>query len=92
MLVGTRMALESYFLLRIQNRQSLGTAEQVLRDVLRLPVEFFTQRYGRRDRGREWRSTIKVARLLSGDLARQLNSRIKALLFALLMLLVTTPC
>lgn len=82
-----RMALtwlEGYFLLRIQTRIAMATASKFFWHVLRLPVEFFTQRSAA-EIGSRVAINEKVASILSGDLAQAVLSVLKAMFFALLM-------
>lgn len=83
-----RMALtwlEGYFLLRIQTRIAMATASKFFWHVLRLPVEFFTQRSAG-EIGSRVAINDKVAGMLSGDLAQAVLAVLKAMFFALLML------
>jgi NHLM bacteriocin system ABC transporter peptidase/ATP-binding protein len=82
-----RMALtwlERYFLLRIETRIAMASASKFFWHVLRLPVEFFTQRSAG-EIGSRVAINDKVARMLSGDLAQAVLSVLKALFFGLLM-------
>jgi NHLM bacteriocin system ABC transporter peptidase/ATP-binding protein len=82
-----RMALtwlERYFLLRIETRIAMTSASKFFWHVLRLPVEFFTQRSAG-EIGSRVAINDKVARMLSGDLARAVLSVLQAMCFVLLM-------
>jgi NHLM bacteriocin system ABC transporter peptidase/ATP-binding protein len=76
--------LERYFLLRIETRVAMATASKFFWHVLRLPVEFFTQRSAG-EIGSRVAINDKVARMLSDDLAQAVLSVVKAMFFALLM-------
>ncbi|MEO8304962.1 MAG: NHLP family bacteriocin export ABC transporter peptidase/permease/ATPase subunit [Betaproteobacteria bacterium] len=83
-----RMALtwlEGYCLLRIQTRIAMATASKFFWHVLRLPVEFFTQRSAG-EIGSRVAINDEVAGMLSGDLAQAALSVLTAMFFALLML------
>ena len=82
-----RMALtwlEGHYLLRIETRIAMSTASKFFWHVLRLPVEFFTQRSAG-EIGARVAINDKVARMLSGDLARAMLAVFTAVAFALLM-------
>lgn len=82
-----RMALtwlESYYLLRVQTHIALSSASKFFWHVLRLPVEFFTQRSPGEISARVSLND-HVATLLSSDLARAVLSVITALFFVFLM-------
>ena len=77
--------LESYYLLRVRTQISLASASKFFWHVLRLPVEFYTQRSPGEISSRVGIND-KVAGMLSGDLAKAFLSVIKAVFFAMLML------
>jgi NHLM bacteriocin system ABC transporter peptidase/ATP-binding protein len=82
-----RMALtwlESYYLLRLQTHIALSSASKFFWHVLRLPVEFYTQRSAGEISGRVALND-RVAQLLSGDLARAVLSVMSLVFFAALM-------
>ena len=77
--------LESYYLLRVRTQIALASASKFFWHVLRLPVEFYTQRSPGEISSRV-RINDKVAGMLSGDLARAFLAVIQAVFFAALML------
>ena len=77
--------LESYYLLRVRTQIALASASKFFWHVLRLPVEFYTQRSPGEISSRVGIND-KVAGMLSGDLARALLAVIQAVFFAALML------
>lgn len=76
--------LESFYMLRVQTQIAVASAGKFFWHVLRLPVEFFTQRSAGEIASRV-AINDKVARMLSGDLAEAVLSVMKAVFFALLM-------
>ncbi|MSQ66566.1 MAG: NHLP family bacteriocin export ABC transporter peptidase/permease/ATPase subunit [Gammaproteobacteria bacterium] len=88
-----RMALtwlESYYLLRVQTHLALSTTSQFFWHVLRLPVEFYTQRSAGEISSRVALND-RVAALLSGDLARAVLSVLTLVFFAGLMFSYDVP-
>ena len=82
-----RMALtwlESYYLLRVRTQIALASSARFFWHVLRLPVEFYTQRSPGEISSRV-SINDKVAGMLSGDLAKAVLSVIQAIFFAILM-------
>ncbi|TSA18662.1 MAG: NHLP family bacteriocin export ABC transporter peptidase/permease/ATPase subunit [Betaproteobacteria bacterium] len=77
--------LESYYLLRVRTQIALASASKFFWHVLRLPVEFYTQRSPGEISSRV-RINDKVAGMLSGDLAHAFLAVIQAVFFAALML------
>lgn len=76
--------LESYYLLRVRTQIALASASKFFWHVLRLPVEFYTQRSPGEISSRVGIND-KVAGMLSGDLARAFLAVIQAVFFAALM-------
>ena len=77
--------LESYYLLRVRTQIALASASKFFWHVLRLPVEFYTQRSPGEISSRVGIND-KVAGMLSGDLAHVFLAVIQAVFFAALML------
>jgi len=77
--------LESYYLLRVRTQIALASASKFFWHVLRLPVEFYTQRSPAEISSRVAINN-KVAGMLSGDLAHAFLAVIQAVFFAALML------
>jgi NHLM bacteriocin system ABC transporter peptidase/ATP-binding protein len=82
--------LESYYLLRVQTRIALASASKFFWHVLRLPVEFYTQRSPGEISSRV-AINDRVAGLLSGDLAHALLNVIQAAFFVVLMFYYDVP-
>ncbi len=78
-------ALQQHYLIRFENRLSLGTSSRFFWHTLRLPVEFFTQRYAG-EIGNRVAINDKIAKLLSGDLATTALNFMVIAMYALLML------
>jgi NHLM bacteriocin system ABC transporter peptidase/ATP-binding protein len=76
--------LESYYMLRVRTQLALSSSSKFFWHVLRLPVEFFTQRSPGEISSRV-AINDKVAGMLSGDLAHALLAMIQAVFFAALM-------
>ena len=79
------VALQQHYLLRLESRLSLSTSSKFFWHVLRLPVEFFTQRYAG-EIGNRVAINDKIAKLLSGDLATTTLNLMVIAMYALLML------
>ena len=77
--------LQEYVLLRFELKLSLSTSSAFFWHVLRLPVEFFTQRYGG-EVGSRVQINDYVAKLVSGETASTMVSLVMVVFYALLML------
>lgn len=77
--------LQQRYLLKLESKLSLTTSSSFLWHVLRLPVEFFTQRYAG-EIGNRVGINDKIAKLLSGELATTVLSMMVIAMYAVLML------
>ncbi len=77
--------LQQHFLQRLQMKLAISTSSNFFWHVLRLPVEFFTQRYGG-EIGSRVAINNHVAHLLSGELATNMIALIVVVFYAVLML------
>jgi NHLM bacteriocin system ABC transporter peptidase/ATP-binding protein len=87
MVAGLRVALtwlQRRSLLRLETKLALTSSYRFFRHVLRLPVEFFTQRYGG-EIGSRVEMNDRIAQLLSGDLAANLLNVLMAIFYVALM-------
>lgn len=78
-------ALQGRYLLRLEARLALGNSSRFFWHVLRLPIEFFNQRYAG-EIGNRVNINNRVAVLLSRDLATTALNLMVVLIYALLML------
>jgi ABC-type bacteriocin/lantibiotic exporter with double-glycine peptidase domain len=76
--------LQQYFLMRFDMKLAIVDSSRFFWHVLRLPVEFFTQRYGG-EIGNRVEINDKVARLLSSDISTTILDLIMAIFFAFLL-------
>jgi NHLM bacteriocin system ABC transporter peptidase/ATP-binding protein len=76
--------LQAYYLLRLETKLALTTSSQFFWHILRLPVEFFTQRYGG-EIGARVAINDQVALLLSGELAAAVIGAVLVVFYAVLM-------
>jgi len=77
--------LQRHFLLRLSTKLSVTSSYRFLRHLLRLPVEFFTQRYGG-EVGSRIEINDRLAQLLSGELSVNILNGAMAILYVALML------
>lgn len=83
--LGALTALQGRYLLRLEARLSLGHASRFFWHVLRLPIDFFNQRYAG-EIGNRVHINNRVAVLLSRDLATTALNLMVVAIYALLML------
>ena len=79
-------ALEKHVLLRMQTAISISTASRVFWHLLRLPVEYYTQRYAG-EVGSRVAISDRVARMVAGQLPGAVLHIVTALFFLLMMLI-----
>lgn len=77
--------LQQYYLLRLETKIALTTSGQFLWHILRLPVEFFSQRFAG-DIASRMDTNDRVAKLLSGQLATATLNFIMIIFYFALML------
>lgn len=77
--------LQRQYLLRLETKLALTSSYRFFQHVLRLPIEFFTQRYGG-EVGARVEINDHIARLLSRDLAANIINVAMAVAYVLLML------
>ncbi|HEU4730737.1 MAG TPA: NHLP family bacteriocin export ABC transporter peptidase/permease/ATPase subunit, partial [Kofleriaceae bacterium] len=83
---GALVALQKRYLGRLETRLALSMASRFMWHVLRLPVEFFTQRYAG-DVTQRVLLNDQVARLLSGDLAANVLNLFTIAFYAAILIL-----
>ena len=76
--------LQQYYLLRFETKLALTTSLKFFRHVLRLPIEFFSQRFGG-EIGSRVAINDKVAKVLSEQVATLLMQMVTCLFFGILM-------
>lgn len=84
-LLGGLTWLQQTYLLRLETRLALSSSSRFLWHVLRLPVEFFTQRFVG-DISNRVALNNRVAQLLSRDLATNVLGSMMVVFYALLMI------
>ncbi|MBF0351730.1 MAG: NHLP family bacteriocin export ABC transporter peptidase/permease/ATPase subunit [SAR324 cluster bacterium] len=82
---GGLLWLQKYFLLRFEMKLSLSSSSQFFWHVLRLPIEFFQQRFAG-EVGSRIAINDKVANLLSGQLASNILDVVMIAFFLILMI------
>jgi NHLM bacteriocin system ABC transporter peptidase/ATP-binding protein len=86
---GVLTWMQQRYLLRLETRMALTASSRFLWHVLRLPAEFFTQRFAG-DLSQRVAANDRVAQLLSGDLATNMVNVVQVVFFATVMLLYDT--
>lgn len=84
LLRGAFTLLQQTYLLRLEMRLALASSSTFVWHVLRLPVEFFNQRYAGDITMRVF-SNDSIAQILSGDLATNAANVVSLVFFALIM-------
>lgn len=82
--------LQQHYLLRLETKLAINNASRLFWHILRLPIEFFTQRSAG-DISSRVDMNDRVAQLLSGELATALLNVILILFYALLMFQYSIP-
>ncbi len=77
--------LKNHYLLRLETKMSLATASRFFWHVLRLPIDFFQQRYAG-DIASRVETNDHLARMLLGDLAKNFLNLLMVVFFFALML------
>ena len=81
---GALTWLQQYYLLRLQTKLSLASSSSFMWHVLRLPIEFYTQRYGGEIAWRVWLND-GVSAFVAGRLASAAIDAVMVVFFAALM-------
>ncbi len=84
-MIGALTWIQQSYLLRLETKMALASSGRFLWHVLRLPVEFFTQRFAG-DISNRVGANDRVAQLLSRDLATNVLGAVMIAFFATLML------
>ena len=87
---GVLTWLQQYYLLRLQTKLSLTSSSSFMWHVLRLPIEFYTQRYGGEIAWRVWLND-GVSAFVAGRLASAAIDVVLVIFFAVLMLAYDWP-
>jgi len=82
--------LQQYFLLRFETKLALSSSAKFFNHVLRLPVEFFAQRYAG-EIGSRVEINDRVANILAGKMTKSVLDVFLAVFYAILMLLYDMP-
>lgn len=84
LLRGALTWLQQYYLLRLETKMALNTSSKFFWHVLRLPIEFFSQRSGGEISSRVMIND-RIAQLLSGELATSVLNSVMILFYLILM-------
>ena len=82
--------LQQYFLLRFQTKLALSSSAKFFNHVLRLPVEFFSQRYAG-EIGSRVEINDQVANTLAGPVTKSVLDAFLVIFYVVLMLLYDVP-
>jgi NHLM bacteriocin system ABC transporter peptidase/ATP-binding protein len=83
-LTGALTWIQQAYLLRLETRMAVSSSSRFLWHVLKLPVEFFSQRFAG-DVSNRVAINDRVARLLSGDLATNFLAAVMIVFFAVVL-------
>jgi len=90
LLIGAFTWLQQYYLMRLQTALAIGMAAKYFWHVLRLPMEFFTQRHSG-DITQRISSNDRVAMLLSGQLSTNFLNCLSVVFFTVIMVQYSVP-